>query len=97
MSQAPKSANLTWSASHVSRAERADLLRHKAVTLWFTGLSGSGKSTLARAVEQALIARGVLAYVLDGDNVRHGLNRNLGFSVEDRSENIRRIGEVRNS
>jgi adenylylsulfate kinase len=94
MSQAPKSANLTWSASHVSRAERERLLRHKAVTLWFTGLSGSGKSTLARAVEQALVARGVLAYVLDGDNVRHGLNRNLGFSAEDRTENIRRVGEV---
>ncbi len=94
MSQAPKSANLTWSASEVSRAEREALLRHKAVTLWFTGLSGSGKSTLARAVEQALVRRGVLAYVLDGDNVRHGLNRNLGFAPEDRTENIRRIGEV---
>jgi adenylylsulfate kinase len=64
------------------------------VTLWFTGLSGSGKSTLARALEQALIRRRALAYVIDGDNVRHGLNANLGFSPEDRSENIRRVGEV---
>jgi adenylylsulfate kinase len=94
MSQAPKSANLTWSPSEVARAEREALLRHRAVTLWFTGLSGSGKSTLARAVERALVGRGVLAYVLDGDNLRYGLNRNLGFSAEDRRENIRRIGEV---
>jgi adenylylsulfate kinase len=94
MSQAPKSANLTWSRSDVARAEREALLRHKAVTVWFTGLSGSGKSTLARAVEQALMRRGVLAYVLDGDNLRYGLNKNLGFSPEDRTENIRRIGEV---
>ena len=94
MTEKPKSPNITWSESHVSRAEREALLRHRAVTLWFTGLSGSGKSTLARAVEQALVRRGVLAYVLDGDNVRHGLNANLGFSPEDRSENIRRIGEV---
>jgi adenylylsulfate kinase len=94
MREKPKSPNLTWSESHVSRAEREALLRHRAVTLWFTGLSGSGKSTLARAVEQALLRRGALAYVLDGDNVRHGLNANLGFSPEDRSENIRRIGEV---
>lgn len=94
MSEKPKSGNVTWSESHVSRAEREALLGHKAVTLWFTGLSGSGKSTLARAVEQALVRRGVLAYVIDGDNVRHGLNANLGFSPADRSENIRRIGEV---
>ncbi len=94
MSEAPKSANITWSESHVSREDRALLLGHRAVTLWFTGLSGSGKSTLARAVEQALAGRKALAYVLDGDNVRHGLNANLGFSPDDRSENIRRIGEV---
>ncbi len=93
-SQPPKSQNVTWSESHVSRAEREALLGHRAVTLWFTGLSGSGKSTLARALEQALIRRRVLAYVIDGDNVRHGLNANLGFSPEDRSENIRRVGEV---
>ena len=90
----PKSENLTKSESHVSRAEREALLRHRAATLWFTGLSGSGKSTLARAVEERLIARGVLAYVLDGDNVRHGLCADLGFSPDDRVENIRRIGEV---
>ena len=94
MTERPKSPNVSWSESHVSRAEREALLRHRAVTLWFTGLSGSGKSTLARAVEQALLRRRVLAYVLDGDNIRHGLSANLGFSAEDRSENIRRIGEV---
>ncbi|MFI5314675.1 MAG: adenylyl-sulfate kinase [Myxococcota bacterium] len=90
----PKSENLTSSESHVSRAQREALLRHSAVTLWFTGLSGSGKSTLARALEQELIERRVLAYVLDGDNVRHGLCADLGFSAEDRVENIRRVGEV---
>jgi len=94
MSEAPKSGNITWSESHVPRGERARLLGHQAVTLWFTGLSGSGKSTLARAVEQALFSRRALAYVIDGDNVRYGLNANLAFSAEDRSENIRRIGEV---
>jgi adenylylsulfate kinase len=70
------------------------VLGHGAATVWFTGLSGSGKSTLALAVEAALLDRGVAAYVLDGDNVRFGLNRDLGFSPEDRTENIRRIGEV---
>jgi len=90
----PKSANLTPSPSHVSRGDREALLRHRSVTLWFTGLSGSGKSTLARAVEQELVRRGVLAYVLDGDNVRDGLCADLGFSAEDRVENIRRVGEV---
>lgn len=94
MSETPKSANVVWSSSLVTRAEREALLRHRAVTLWFTGLSGSGKSTLANHVEQALVRRGSLAYVLDGDNIRHGLSANLGFSAEDRSENIRRIGEV---
>ncbi len=94
MSERPKSANVTWSQSLVSRSEREALLRHRAVTLWFTGISGSGKSTLARAVEQALVRRRALAYVLDGDNIRQGLSANLGFSPEDRSENIRRIGEV---
>jgi adenylylsulfate kinase len=91
---APKSQNLTASESHVGRDERAALLGHRSATLWFTGLSGSGKSTLARAVEEELYARGVLVYVLDGDNVRHGLCADLGFSAEDRVENIRRIGEV---
>src|SRR5262249_21910299 len=70
------------------------LLRQRGATLWFTGLSGSGKSTIAYTLEHALVQRGHLAYVLDGDNIRHGLNKNLGFSAEDREENIRRIGEV---
>ena len=73
---------------------RADLLGHGAVTVWFTGLPGSGKSTLARSVEARLAAEGVQAYVLDGDNLRFGLNSDLGFSPEDRAENIRRAGEV---
>ena len=89
-----KSTNITWHDSQVGRADREKLLGQKGATVWLTGLSGSGKSTIAVAAEQALIARGRLAYVLDGDNVRHGLNSNLGFSPEDRTENIRRIGEV---
>ncbi len=94
MSGSPKSKNIRWSHSHISREERAKLLGHRAATLWFTGLSGSGKSTVALAVERVLVGRGINAYVLDGDNVRHGLNANLGFSPEDRTETIRRIGEV---
>ncbi len=94
MSPTPKSQNITWSHSHVSRGERERVLGHRAVTVWFTGLSGSGKSTIAIEVERELLARGVVAYVLDGDNIRHGLNANVGFSPEDRTENIRRIGEV---
>lgn len=86
--------NITWHEGHVARPERERLLKQKGATVWFTGLSGSGKSTVAFTVEHALIARGRLAYVLDGDNIRHGLNKNLGFSPEDRTENIRRIGEV---
>ncbi len=86
--------NVTPSQSQVSREDRVRLLGHDAVTVWFTGLSGSGKSTCARAVESALIAQGVCAYVLDGDNLRSGLNSDLGFSADDRSENIRRIGEL---
>lgn len=78
----------------MSAQQRSDLFGHAPATLWFTGLSGSGKSTLAIAVEAALVEHGVAAYVLDGDNIRFGLNRDLGFSPEDRSENIRRIGEV---
>jgi adenylyl-sulfate kinase len=78
----------------VTFAQRQALTRVKPAILWFTGLSGCGKSTIAMALENALIARGHLAFVLDGDNVRHGLNKNLGFSAEDRTENIRRIGEV---
>ncbi|GMU38464.1 MAG: adenylyl-sulfate kinase [Phycisphaerae bacterium] len=89
-----KATNITWHEGHVSRAEREALLKQKGVLLWFTGLSGSGKSTIAYTLEHALVQRGRLAYVLDGDNIRHGLNKNLGFSAEDRAENIRRIGEV---
>jgi adenylylsulfate kinase len=89
-----KATNITWHEGHVTREERAQLLKQKGATLWFTGLSGSGKSTIAFTLEHALVQRGRLAYVLDGDNIRHGLNKNLGFSAADREENIRRIGEV---
>ena len=89
-----KSTNITWHAGQVTREERQALLRQRGVTLWLTGLSGSGKSTIAVAVEKALIEDHHVAFVLDGDNVRHGLNSNLGFSPEDRTENIRRVGEV---
>jgi adenylylsulfate kinase len=89
-----RSTNVTWHGGAVTRADRERLLGQKGVTLWMTGLSGSGKSTIGVLVEQMLVARGKLAYRLDGDNVRHGLNKNLGFSAEDRAENIRRIGEV---
>jgi adenylylsulfate kinase len=94
MAEAPKSSNITWSHSAIDRKARKQLLGHGAATIWFTGLSGSGKSTIAVQVEQRLVERGICAYVLDGDNVRHGLNSNLGFSPDDRTENIRRIGEV---
>lgn len=90
----PKSKNIVWSESHVEAAQRQEILGHKPATIWFTGLSGSGKSTIALATEFALIKRGINAYILDGDNIRHGLNNNLGFSPADRTENIRRIGEV---
>lgn len=86
--------NIVWHGSHVAYNERAELLGQNPLTLWLTGLSASGKSTLAYALERALIDAGRACYVLDGDNVRHGLNRNLGFSAADRSENIRRIAEV---
>jgi adenylylsulfate kinase len=89
-----QSTNLTWHEGSMSRAERWNLLRCTGATLWFTGLSGSGKSTIASALEHALVQRGVHAYRLDGDNIRMGLNKNLGFSPEDRAENIRRIAEV---
>jgi adenylylsulfate kinase len=89
-----KATNITWHEGHVTRDERAALLKQQGATLWFTGLSGSGKSTTAFTLEHALVQRGRLAYVLDGDNIRHGLNKNLGFSAADREENIRRIGEV---
>jgi adenylylsulfate kinase len=89
-----KAANITWHEGAVQREARAALLKQKGATLWFTGLSGSGKSTLAYTLEHSLVQRGHLAYVLDGDNIRHGLNKNLDFSAADREENIRRIGEV---
>jgi adenylylsulfate kinase len=89
-----KATNITWHEGHVGRPEREALLHQKGATLWFTGLSASGKSTIAFTLEHALIQQGRLAYVLDGDNIRHGLNKNLGFSAADREENIRRIGEV---
>jgi adenylylsulfate kinase len=89
-----KATNITWHEGHVTREQRNTLLKQKGATLWFTGLSGSGKSTIAFTLEHALVQRGTLAYVLDGDNIRHGLNKNLGFSAADREENIRRIGEV---
>jgi adenylylsulfate kinase len=89
-----KATNITWHEGHVTREEREKLLRQKGCTLWFTGLSGSGKSTFAYTLEHFLVQQGRLAYVLDGDNIRHGLNKNLGFSAADREENIRRIGEV---
>lgn len=89
-----KSTNVHWHEGRVSRADRERAHGHRGVTVWLTGLSGSGKSTIAHRVEQILIERGCFAYVLDGDNVRHGLCADLGFSAEDRAENIRRIGEV---
>jgi adenylylsulfate kinase len=89
-----KATNITWHAGQVGRGDRERVLSQCGVAVWLTGLSGSGKSTIAVAAERVLIERGRLSYVLDGDNVRHGLNKNLGFSPGDRSENIRRIGEV---
>lgn len=89
-----KATNITWHSTHVDRSDRERLLRQKGCTVWFTGLPSSGKSTTAFTLEHELVSLGYLAYVLDGDNVRHGLNKNLGFSPEDREENIRRIGEV---
>lgn len=89
-----KATNITMHQGHVTRKERQKVLNQKGATIWFTGLSASGKSTIAFTLEHAVIERGYLAYCLDGDNVRHGLNKNLGFSAEDREENIRRIGEV---
>ncbi len=90
----PKSENITWHGGHVERADRERLYGHRGATLWFTGLSGSGKSTVARQLEAMLVARRAVVYTLDGDNVRHGLCSDLGFSPSDRVENIRRIGEV---
>ena len=89
-----KATNVTWHDHQVTQAERQKLNGHKGAVLWFTGLSGCGKSTIANAVDAILHSRGVHTFVLDGDNIRMGLNKNLGFSPEDRTENIRRIGEV---
>ncbi|MBP6700561.1 MAG: adenylyl-sulfate kinase [Halioglobus sp.] len=89
-----KATNVHWHEGDITRQHRADILGHRGATLWFTGLSGSGKSTVAVELEGILNEMGVLAYRLDGDNVRMGINKNLGFSAEDRTENIRRIGEV---
>lgn len=89
-----KATNITWHEATVSMEDREELLNQKGCVIWFTGLSGSGKSTLANAVAHLLHERNHHTYVLDGDNVRHGLNKNLGFSPEDREENIRRVGEV---
>lgn len=89
-----KATNITWHEGSVTREERQALLNQKGCVVWMTGLSASGKSTIACILEQMLLHRGKHAYRLDGDNIRHGLNKNLGFSAEDRAENIRRIGEV---
>jgi adenylylsulfate kinase len=89
-----KATNVHWHDGEISQADRNNLLDQKGATLWFTGLSGSGKSTVAVALEQELFKRGKLCYRLDGDNIRLGINKNLGFSAEDRTENIRRIGEI---
>lgn len=88
------STNIVWHESEVTKENRQQQKGHKSAILWFTGLSGSGKSTISVALETALYTKGFHTYRLDGDNVRHGLNNNLGFSPEDRTENIRRIGEV---
>jgi adenylylsulfate kinase len=89
-----KSTNIQWHPGNLTRPERWAALKATGATLWFTGLSASGKSTIASALEQTLVGRGLHCYRLDGDNIRHGLNKNLGFSGADRAENIRRIGEV---
>ena len=89
-----KATNVVWHHHKVERGERQSLLKQKGVVIWFTGLSGSGNSTIANEVSYKLHSMGKLSYILDGDNIRHGLNKDLGFSPEDRKENIRRISEV---
>jgi adenylylsulfate kinase len=89
-----RATNITWHHGKITKENRIELMNQRGVTIWLTGLSGAGKSTIAVELEHALLENKHLAYILDGDNVRHGLNKNLGFSPEDRSENIRRIGEV---
>ncbi|MCR6110328.1 adenylyl-sulfate kinase [Bacillus sp. A301a_S52] len=88
--------NVHWHDTTITKEQRQRLTGHKSFTLWFTGLSGSGKSTLANRLDQRLYESNIKSYVLDGDNIRHGLNKDLGFSPDDRQENIRRIGEVAN-
>ena len=92
--ESPRSRNIEWQHGLVGRAQREAMHGHRGVMLWLTGLSGSGKTTLAHGLEQTLLDRRVNAYVLDGDNLRHGLSRDLGFSAAERSEHIRRVGEV---
>lgn len=94
MTHETKSKNIVWHHGKLSTEDREKNLKQKGVVIWLTGLSASGKSTVAREVELALVQNGKNSYVLDGDNIRHGLNKNLGFSPDDRKENIRRIGEV---
>ncbi len=94
MADQVKATNITWHHGDIIREDREKSNGHRSLVLWFTGLSASGKSTLAQAVQTILFERGSKTYVLDGDNVRHGLNKDLGFSPADREENIRRIGEV---
>ena len=89
-----KSFNTVWHQSVIKRGDREKLHKHKSVVLWFTGLSGSGKSTLAHAIEERLYNNGISTYVLDGDNIRHGLCSDLSFTDSDRVENIRRISEL---
>ncbi|KDP39700.1 hypothetical protein JCGZ_02720 [Jatropha curcas] len=94
MSTLSNSTNIFWQECPVGKSDRQRLLNQKGCVVWITGLSGSGKSTLACSLSRELYSKGKLSYVLDGDNLRHGLNRDLGFSAEDRTENIRRVGEV---
>jgi len=89
-----RSSDVVWHPGSVGRAERAEVTGGTGLVVWFTGLSGSGKSTVAVEVERALVGSGRAAYLLDGDNIRHGLNGDLGFSAADRSENVRRVGEL---
>ncbi|KAM0992600.1 hypothetical protein ACFX2J_008259 [Malus domestica] len=94
MSTLNNSTNIFWQECQVGKVDRQKLLNQKGCVVWITGLSGSGKSTLAYSLSRELYSRGKLSYVLDGDNLRHGLNKDLGFKAEDRAENIRRVGEV---
>ncbi|WP_423187810.1 adenylyl-sulfate kinase [Alishewanella sp. d11] len=94
MNQAPTNNHIKWQSYQIDAAKRAAIKGHQSTVLWFTGLSGSGKSTVANALEQALVAKGIHTYLLDGDNVRHGLCADLGFSEADRTENLRRVGAV---